>query len=89
MGFVGLDVIGIRLLSRRLAEQGAEAERAAATLSSALDSVEWTGEDQRRFAEEWASNHRAAIARAADLLREASAEASRSAAAQQRTSGAR
>jgi uncharacterized protein YukE len=87
MGFVGLDVMAIRLLSRRLEEQAAEADKAATVLSAALDSVAWTGADQRRFAEEWASIHRPAITRTAELLREASAEASRNAVEQERTSG--
>jgi uncharacterized protein YukE len=88
MGFFGMDVLAIRQLAKQLDVQANEADQATRELTSALGHTEWTGADQKRFAEEWASQHAPAMRRAAQLLQEAAELARSSATAQERTSGA-
>lgn len=68
MGFAGLDVMAINLLSRQLDAQSSEVDSMARELSGALANTEWIGADQRRFLEEWESTHRPNLMRGRETL---------------------
>jgi uncharacterized protein YukE len=82
MSFVGLDVIAIRALSRQFEAYAQDIDALSRELTAALDTLEWFGEDQIQFAEEWNLVHRISLVRAAKTLNEASRLAHESAAVQ-------
>lgn len=86
MGFLGLDVMAIRHLSRQLDTQAAEVDTSIREMDQLIRTTEWYGTDSRRFLEQWESTHAAELRRAAGLLREASQLAARGASQQEQTS---
>lgn len=87
MGFLGLDLVAIRHLSRQLDTQAGEVELAVRELTSLISNTEWYGADQAAFMNDWTSVHAPSLRRASALLREASAAANQGAQAQERASG--
>lgn len=86
MGFMGLDVVAIRHLSRQLDIQSQEVNTAAKNLTNLIANTEWFGLDSRQFAEAWQANRMPELQQAAKLLAEASQLATRGASKQENAS---
>lgn len=86
MGFLGLDVLAVKALSRQLSDQARELEAMSKELTALLAQTEWTGADQRKFVDDWTSTHRMNLLRGRELLQNASEIALESARQQERTS---
>lgn len=89
MGFLGMDVVAIRHLSRQLNTQADEVRAAANELNSLIVNTEWFGADQAAFVRDWEASSRPALLRASNLLREASQIAQQGAQDQERASRGR
>ena len=72
MGFIGLDVLAVKALSRQLSGYAREVDALQKELTSLLQQTEWKGADQRRFAEEWGTTHRPGLVHGSELLDRAS-----------------
>lgn len=88
MGFLGLDILAIRYLSRQLETQASEVDSAARELAALIAGTDWFGADQAAFMNDWNSVHAPDLRTASALLREASASAIEGAQAQERASSA-
>lgn len=86
MGFLGLDVVAIRHLSRQLETQSREVEAASKEMTNLIANTEWFGLDSRRFSEAWEANRLPELREAAKLLSEASQLASSGATKQENVS---
>lgn len=83
MGFIGLDILAIRHLARQLDTQAREVDLASRELTNLIANTDWFGIDSRRFTEAWHSTRIPELKRVSELLREASALASRGATKQE------
>ncbi|QJU55575.1 WXG100 family type VII secretion target [Herbiconiux sp. KACC 21604] len=88
MAVWGLDVEQVRSLSKQLNTQSQQVQQILTTLTSALQSVQWTGPDAENFRNEWNSTHTAALKQVITALEDASNKAAKNASDQEATSNA-
>jgi len=86
MGFLGMDLVAVRSLGRRLERQSEEVRAISNGIDALLHDVAWSGADRERFAAAWAGETMPAVRRAADLLSDASRTAFDEATRQEETS---
>jgi len=88
MAVWGLDVEQVRSLSKQLNTQSQQVQQILTTLTTALQSVQWTGPDAENFRSEWSGQHTAALKAVIAALEDASQKASKNASDQESTSNA-
>ncbi|MFB2598752.1 hypothetical protein ACEXQE_13240 [Herbiconiux sp. P17] len=88
MAVWGLDVEQVQQLSKQLNTQSQQVQQILTTLTSALQSVQWTGPDAEGFRSEWNSTHTAALKQVIAALEDASQKAAKNASDQEATSNA-
>ena len=86
MGFMGLDIVAIRHLSRQLDIQSREVDGAMKEMTNLIAETAWFGADSQRFAEAWQANRVPELRNASRLLAEAPQLASRGAIKQENAS---
>ncbi|TAJ48220.1 MAG: hypothetical protein EPO52_08670 [Herbiconiux sp.] len=88
MAVWGLDVEQVQQLSKQLNSQSQQVQTILTTLTSALQSVQWTGPDAENFRSEWNTTHTAALKQVITALEDASQKAAKNASDQAATSQA-
>ncbi|MCU1479543.1 MAG: family type secretion target [Subtercola sp.] len=88
MAVWGLDVEQVRSLSKQLNTQSQQVQQILTSLTSALQSVQWTGPDAESFRSEWNTTHTAALKQVISALESASQKSAKNAADQEATSNA-
>lgn len=86
MALIGQDVEQVRQLATQLNSKASDIQSVISQLSSAVNSVEWRGQDAERFKLEWQSQHVPHLKQVAEALQTASQNASRNATEQQQAS---
>ncbi|OBF29131.1 WXG100 family type VII secretion target [Mycobacterium sp. ACS4331] len=86
MAFIGQDVEQVQRLATQLNSKAGDIENVISQLSSAVNSVEWKGQDAERFKSDWQSQHLPQLKKVVEALKNASQTAKRNAAEQQQTS---
>ncbi|WP_125773494.1 WXG100 family type VII secretion target [Antribacter gilvus] len=85
-GMWGLNVSQVRELGQRLTQKAEEVDQIVNQVSAQVESVSWKGPDAERFKNEWNSQHKTALKKAAESLREAGRNATKNAQMQEQTS---
>jgi uncharacterized protein YukE len=88
MAVWGLDVEQVRSLSKQLNTQSQQVQQILTTLTSALQSVQWTGPDADGFRNDWNGQHTASLKQVIAALEDASQKAAKNASDQEATSNA-
>ena len=88
MAVWGLDVEQVRQLSSQLSQRASDIEGVLSTLTTTLNSTDWTGPDATGFRSDWSGQHSTALKQVISALREASQKANQNAQAQEQTSNA-
>ncbi|WP_438354532.1 WXG100 family type VII secretion target [Microbacterium sp. CJ88] len=86
MAVWGLDVQQVRQLSSQLNTKAGDIQGILTTLTSLLNSTQWTGPDAEQFRSDWSGSHTAALKNVITALQDASQKASSNASAQESTS---
>ncbi|TFD46348.1 hypothetical protein E3T55_17195 [Cryobacterium frigoriphilum] len=86
MAVWGLDVEQVRQLSSQLSQKAGDIEGVLSTLSSTLNSTDWTGPDATGFRSDWSGQHTTALKQVIAALRDASQKANQNAQAQESAS---
>ncbi|KGJ79651.1 hypothetical protein GY21_04280 [Cryobacterium roopkundense] len=79
MAVWGLDVQQVRQLSTQLNTKAGDIESVLTTLTTALNSTEWTGPDATAFRGDWSGQHTAALKNVIQALRDTATKASKNA----------
>lgn len=88
MAVWGLDVQQVRQLSSQLNQQSDAVQQVLTSLTSVLNSTQWSGPDSEQFRNEWQSTHTPALRNVISALSDASTKARLNADAQEQTSNA-
>lgn len=86
MAVWGLDVQQVRQLSQQLNTKAGDIQTILTTLTSLLNSTQWTGPDAEQFRSDWSGQHTAALRNVISALQDAGQKASANASAQETTS---
>jgi ABC-type transporter Mla subunit MlaD len=86
MAVWGLDVQQVRQLSSQLNSKAGDIQGILTTLTSLLNSTQWTGPDAEQFRSDWSGSHTAALKKVVAALQDAAQKASSNASAQESTS---
>ncbi len=83
---VGMDVAGVRALSKLMLTKADEIDNAAKAITKQLNSIKWVGNDAQRFRNDWNGRLTANVRTVTDALRTAGKQASKDADEQERAS---
>ncbi|MFT4299451.1 MAG: hypothetical protein QM597_07450 [Aeromicrobium sp.] len=83
----GMNIEQIRALSSQLDAAGTEVDQIVTTLTKALSSTKWVGNDRTRFESSWSTTHTTGLRNASAALRNAARAARTNADEQHRISG--
>lgn len=84
---VGADVEQLNQLSAQLNNKANDIQNIISQLSSAINSVEWKGNDANRFRSDWTGQYTSQLKQVVSALQTASQAAKRNAQEQQQASG--
>jgi uncharacterized protein YukE len=84
--FTGMDIAAVRQLSQQMKSKAEEIRNLMNQLTGQLQNTQWVGPDRDRFANDWQSQHVAALNRVAQGLDDASQAASNNATQQEQAS---
>lgn len=87
MAMVGADVEQLNQLSAQLNNKANDIQNVISQLTSAIDAVEWRGNDANRFRSDWKGQHVGQLKTVVTALQAASQAAKRNAQEQQSASG--
>lgn len=87
MAMVGADVEQLNQLSAQLNNKANDIQNVISQLTSAINSVEWKGNDANRFRSDWQGHHVGQLKQVVSALQTASQNAKRNAQEQQQASG--
>ena len=82
-GMVGMDIAGVRQLSKLMLTK---VDNAAKQITKQLNSVKWVGNDAQRFRNDWNGRHTAALRNVCDELRTAGKQVAKDADEQEKAS---
>ena len=85
-GMVGMEIAGVRQLSKLMLTKADEIDAAAKQITKQLNSVKWVGNDAQRFRNDWNGRHTAALRNVCDELRTAGKQAAKDADEQEKAS---
>lgn len=85
-GMVGMDVNGVRALSKLMLTKADEIDTAVNGITKQLNSVKWVGNDANRFRNDWNGHLSASVKKVTEALRQAGRQAKRDADEQERAS---
>ena len=85
-GMVGMDIAGVRQLSKLMLTKADEIDNAAKQITKQLNSVKWVGNDAQRFRNDWNGRHTAALRNVCDALRTAGKQVAKDADEQEKAS---
>lgn len=85
-GMVGMDIAGVRQLSKLMLTKADEIDNAAKQITKQLNSVKWVGNDAQRFRNDWNGRHTAALRNVTNELRQAGKQAAKDADEQEKAS---
>ncbi|WP_342371724.1 hypothetical protein PCC79_09910 [Propioniciclava soli] len=85
-GMVGMDIAGVRALSKLMLSKADEIDNAAKAITKQLNSVKWVGNDAQRFRNDWNGRLTSNVRTVTDALRTAGKQASRDADEQEKAS---
>jgi uncharacterized protein YukE len=88
MALVGADVEQLNQLAAQLNNKANDIQNVISQLTSAINSVEWKGNDANRFRSDWQSQYVGQLKTVVSALQTASQNAKRNAQEQQSASGA-
>ncbi len=83
---LGMDIQGVRQLAQQMTQKAQEISQIASTLSTALGSVQWVGQDATNFRSEWDGSLRTQLQNVVQALEDASNKATTNANEQEATS---
>jgi len=86
MALIGQDPEQVKNLAKQLDSKASEIKNVISQLTSAVNSVQWQGQDAQKFKSDWQSNHVPQLNKVVDALQNASQSAKRNAAEQEQTS---
>ena len=86
MAVWGLDVQQVRQLSSQLSQKAGDIEGVLSTLTTTLNSTDWTGPDATGFRNDWSGQHSAALKQVINAPRDASQKANQNAQSQEQAS---
>ncbi|CAM3656374.1 WXG100 family type VII secretion target [Mycobacterium frederiksbergense] len=87
MAMVGADVEQLNQLSAQLNNKANDIQNVISQLTSAINSVEWKGNDANRFRSDWQGQYVSQLKQVVSALQTASQNAKRNAQEQQTASG--
>lgn len=85
-GMVGMDVAGVRQLSKLMLSKADEIESAAKQVQKQVNSVKWVGADANRYRDDWNTTQMNNVRQVTEALRRAGKQAAKDADEQEKAS---